>query len=74
MLDEDGGLLYLGGTEETGGYKGYGLSMMVDVLGGILGGGSFGNNIRKWKKDTNIANLVSKWTMEYSTPRQHQHF
>lgn len=60
MLDEDGGLLYLGGTEETGGYKGYGLSMMVEVLGGILGGASFGKNIRKWKKDTSIANLVSE--------------
>lgn len=59
MLDEDGGVLYLGGAEETGGYKGYGLGMMVEVLGGILGGGSFGKNIRKWKGDERIANLVS---------------
>ena len=55
---DDGGLLYLGGSEETGGYKGYGLGMMVDVLGGILGGGLFGKNIRRWRKDTFDANLV----------------
>ena len=58
MLDE-GGLLYLGGSEENGGYKGYGLGMMVEVLGGILGGGPFGQNIRSWKGDTRVANLVS---------------
>ena len=57
MLKE-GGLLFLGGSEESGGYKGYGLSMMVEVLGGILGGGSFGNNIRRWQDDPKIANLV----------------
>lgn len=59
MLDDGGGLLYLGGSEETGGYKGYGLAMMVEVMGGILGGGSFGKNIRSWKGDSRIANLVS---------------
>ncbi len=58
VVDEDGGLLSLGGSEETGGYKGYGLGMMVEVLGGILGGGPFGKNIRLWKKDSRIANLV----------------
>ena len=58
MLDEDGGLLYLGGSEENSGYKGYGLSMMVEVLGGILGGGPFGKNIRKWKNDSRVASLV----------------
>ena len=33
-----GGLLPLGGREETGGYKGYGLNMMVELFCGILGG------------------------------------
>lgn len=42
----------------TGGYKGYGLSMMVDVLTGILSGGSFGPNIRFWKGASRVANLV----------------
>lgn len=58
MMD-GGGLLYLGGTEETGGYKGYGLGMMVEIMGGILGGGAYGPHIRKWKNDQRVANLVS---------------
>mgnify|MGYP001954559229 CR=1 FL=1 len=32
------GLLALGGPEESSGYKGYGLSMMVETLCGILSG------------------------------------
>ena len=56
---DGGGLLYLGGTEETGGYKGYGLAMMVEIMGGILGGGPFGPHIRKWKLDDRVADLVS---------------
>lgn len=51
------GLLPLGGTEESSGYKGYGLSMMVDVLTGILSGGSFGPHIRFWKGASRVANL-----------------
>lgn len=34
----DGSLLPLGGVEETGGYKGYGLMLLVDILTGVLGG------------------------------------
>ena len=64
VLDDDGGLLYVGGAEETGGYKGYGLSMMVEVLGGILGGGPYGKNIRQWKQDSRVANLVSQCRVE----------
>lgn len=66
---DGGGLLYLGGSEETGGYKGYGLGMMVEVLGGILGGGPFGPHIRSWKDDPSVANLVSIsmfWIDDYS--------
>jgi len=40
-----GALLPLGGLEETAGYKGYGLSLAVDMLTGVLGGASFGPNI-----------------------------
>lgn len=42
-----------------GGYKGYGLSMMVEVFCGILAGADFGGNIRKWKTTEKEANLVS---------------
>uniref|UniRef100_A0A0N4ZKA1 Malate/L-lactate dehydrogenase n=1 Tax=Parastrongyloides trichosuri TaxID=131310 RepID=A0A0N4ZKA1_PARTI len=48
----DGGLMPLGGVEETGGYKGSGLGMMVEILCGVLSGSSFGKNIRFWQKDT----------------------
>lgn len=34
------GLLALGGPEESSGYKGYGLAMMVEILCGILSGRS----------------------------------
>jgi LDH2 family malate/lactate/ureidoglycolate dehydrogenase len=41
----EGALLPLGGKEETGGYKGYGLALIVEVLTGILGDAAFGPNI-----------------------------
>jgi LDH2 family malate/lactate/ureidoglycolate dehydrogenase len=37
-----GALMPLGGTEEGGGYKGYGLTLVVDVLTGVLSGGTPG--------------------------------
>ena len=43
----------------TGGYKGYGLAMMVEVFCGILSGSAFGPFIRNWKGDERVANLVS---------------
>ena len=43
-----GGLFPLGGVEETGGYKGYGLGMMVEIFCGILAGSRYANNVRRW--------------------------
>jgi LDH2 family malate/lactate/ureidoglycolate dehydrogenase len=37
-----GALLPLGGTAATGGYKGYGLGVLVDLLTGALSGGLYG--------------------------------
>ena len=34
----EGALLPLGGVEATGGHKGYGLTLLVDILTGVLGG------------------------------------
>ena len=48
----------------TGGYKGYGLAMMVEVLCGILSGANFGPNVRTWKDFEKGANLVSKQTVK----------
>jgi LDH2 family malate/lactate/ureidoglycolate dehydrogenase len=38
-------LLPLGSKPETGSYKGYGLALAVDVLAGVLSGGSFGKEL-----------------------------
>ncbi|HEY8847508.1 MAG TPA: Ldh family oxidoreductase [Candidatus Limnocylindrales bacterium] len=40
-----GALHPLGGEEATGGHKGYGLALAVDLLTGVLGGAAFGPNI-----------------------------
>jgi LDH2 family malate/lactate/ureidoglycolate dehydrogenase len=37
----EGGLNPLGGGEEMGGHKGYGLALFAHILGGALGGGAF---------------------------------
>ena len=42
-----------------GGYKGYGLAMMVEVFCGILAGAAVGPDIRKWMAGDREANLVS---------------
>ena len=39
--DQGGGLTPLGGTAEMSSHKGYGLAMMVHILGGALSGASF---------------------------------
>lgn len=53
----DGGLLPLGGAEQTSGYKGYGLAMLVEIFCGILGDAAYANNIRRWKVCDRPANL-----------------
>lgn len=40
-----GSLHPLGGEEATGGYKGYGLALVVELLTGILAGAAFGPNV-----------------------------
>ncbi len=37
----EGGITPLGGAREVGGHKGYGLAVMVHILGGVLSGASF---------------------------------
>jgi LDH2 family malate/lactate/ureidoglycolate dehydrogenase len=42
VFDEpEGGITPLGGSREVGGHKGYGLAVMVHILGGALSGASF---------------------------------
>jgi len=52
-----GGLLPLGGAEYNGGYKGYGLAMMVEILSGILSGSQYGSKISRWGSTDRDADL-----------------
>uniref|UniRef100_A0A3Q2QR73 Uncharacterized oxidoreductase YjmC n=1 Tax=Fundulus heteroclitus TaxID=8078 RepID=A0A3Q2QR73_FUNHE len=52
-----GGLVPIGGSEATGGYKGYGLGMMVEVFCGILAGAQYSKYVRTWKVTDRAANL-----------------
>jgi L-2-hydroxycarboxylate dehydrogenase (NAD+) len=42
---DGGALLPLGGPAELRGYKGYGLSLLVDLLSGVLAGAAFGDQV-----------------------------
>jgi LDH2 family malate/lactate/ureidoglycolate dehydrogenase len=53
----DGALLPLGGLEETGGYKGYGLALMVDVLTGVLAGANSGPRVIPFSTTAGPSNL-----------------
>merc|ERR1712176_845029 len=49
---QGGGLTPLGGLEETAGYKGYGLNMMVEILCGVLSGcAGVGPDVPPWRVD-----------------------
>ena len=42
----EGALLPLGGPAETAGHKGYGLSVLVDILSGVLSGSGYSSTLR----------------------------
>ncbi|XP_063052850.1 uncharacterized oxidoreductase YjmC-like isoform X2 [Engraulis encrasicolus] len=54
---QGGGLVPIGGSETTGGYKGFGLGMMVEVFCGMLAGSEYSRNIRTWRVTDRPANL-----------------
>lgn len=45
-----------GMLQPAAGHKGYGLALMVDVLSGVLSGGSFGADVRGLYADTSVPN------------------
>ena len=58
----EGAGLPLGGQEETGGYKGYGLALMVEVLCGVMSG----------HKTKTTINVTQSWTvLTMLSPRRH---
>ncbi len=50
---DGGALLPLGGPAELRGYKGYGLSLLVDLLSGVLAGAAFSQNVGRPTKNRN---------------------
>jgi LDH2 family malate/lactate/ureidoglycolate dehydrogenase len=53
----EGGITPLGGPKEAGGHKGYGLAVMVHILGGVLCGASFSPLRNKSQKPSDPHNL-----------------
>ncbi|XP_018620796.1 uncharacterized protein LOC108942142 [Scleropages formosus] len=52
-----GGLVPIGGCEITGGHKGFGLGLMVEVFCGMLAGSQYSKYIRNWKVTDRVADL-----------------
>ncbi|XP_042209707.1 uncharacterized oxidoreductase YjmC-like isoform X2 [Homarus americanus] len=53
----EGALMPLGGSELHSGYKGYGLGMLVEIFCGIMSGGQYGPNVRRWMQTDREADL-----------------
>jgi LDH2 family malate/lactate/ureidoglycolate dehydrogenase len=53
----EGGITPLGGAREVGGHKGYGLAVMVHVLGAVLSGGSFSPVRNRTQKPSDPHNI-----------------
>jgi len=53
----EGGITPLGGGREQGGHKGYGLAVMVHILGGTLAGASFSPLRNRTQRDSDPHNI-----------------
>ena len=53
----EGGITPLGGTRDLGGHKGYGLAVMVHILGGTLAGASFSPLRNRTQRDSDPHNI-----------------
>ncbi|KAG7273436.1 hypothetical protein CRUP_023661 [Coryphaenoides rupestris] len=59
VLDMATSAVALGKKVLQGGYKGYGLGMMVEVFCGILSGAQYSKHVRTWKVTDRVANLAN---------------
>jgi len=53
----EGGITPLGGPRDLGGHKGYGLAVLVHILGGTLGGASFSPLRNRTQRDSDPHNI-----------------
>jgi L-2-hydroxycarboxylate dehydrogenase (NAD+) len=67
---ENGALLPLGGPAELRGYKGYGLSLLVDLLSGVLSGAAFGKGVGRPAEDhhANVGHFFAAIKIENFRP------
>jgi L-2-hydroxycarboxylate dehydrogenase (NAD+) len=67
---QGGALLPLGGPAELSGYKGYGLSLLVDLLSGVLSGAAFGQSVGKpsEKQNADIGHFFAAIKIENFRP------
>ena len=56
---EGGALLALGGSDILRGYKGYGLSLLVDIFSGVLSGSSTGTNVGSKTKPADVGHFFA---------------
>ena len=68
-----GALLPLGGTAETSGYKGYGLSAMVDLLSGVLAGCHYAKLVDSpgpsgEPRSSNLGHFFAAWRIDAFQP------
>src|SRR6266478_1426245 len=53
----EGGITPLGGTRDLGGHKGYGLAVLVHILGGVLSGASFSPIRKRTQRESDPHNI-----------------
>jgi LDH2 family malate/lactate/ureidoglycolate dehydrogenase len=53
----EGGITPLGGTRDLGGHKGYGLAVLVHILGGALSGASFSPIRKRTQRESDPHNI-----------------
>jgi L-2-hydroxycarboxylate dehydrogenase (NAD+) len=66
-----GALMPLGGVDIMRGYKGYGLSMLVEIFSAVLSGAAFGTDVadpEKYKDVTNIGHFFAAIKIEAFRP------
>ena len=68
---DGGALLPLGGPPELRGYKGYGLSLLVDILSGVLAGAAFGETVgrpSKYRSSSDVGHFFAAIKIENFRP------
>ncbi|KAJ8718041.1 hypothetical protein PYW07_005971 [Mythimna separata] len=55
LVMKSGSLMPLGGGETTAGYKGFGLSALVDIFSGLMAGANYAHHVPRWTRTGRVA-------------------